>query len=623
MPKIKLDLGLKISIIIALSVCALMFFGSISGSASLASLITSTTGESYSKISGVIASSVATAVNREMELIKADASGDVLKKAARDNRPAGAYTENTASEKLKSIMASAKYIAEITLTDRSGAIVAATHKVPYLSEADQDWWQRAFNGGKGSAAVGSILLDEGTGAWCIPFAVPVRDEGGNVAGIYKALVDIKVFFKPLEGFKMGRTGNALLVDDKGYLVYYPKANPFSNKFCDYKELRNALESRSKWLVLRTVYMHTPKAFASYAEVASPILAGGGISWKVFIVQNASEVYGSLGAFTIRIALFAILLIIAMSFAAMFMFARIFKKPLAELEEGFERLSRGDLDYEVKVKTGDEIEHLAESYNRMREALKKVTAPASAVEKEAQARKMAECRVDAVNDDCVTQSAMLREEITALRSEMRLLAEQASGKGGEKHKHASEALEAYVAKMAKTVDGLADSAAIERGRIALNIELVDFRGMVKEAIFVLEPKIREKGLDLKLNMPGNKIMINADESRLKQVLLNIVENAIKFTEKGYIEIEIKELKDSVECSITDTGIGIAYDAIPAVFERTERLSSIPGRKARGGGLELFVAKGVIEAHKGTISVESEVGKRTKFLFNIPKNVSIQK
>ena len=85
-------------------------------------------------------------------------------------------------------------------------------------------------------------------------------------------------------------------------------------------------------------------------------------------------------------------------------------------------------------------------------------------------------------------------------------------------------------------------------------------MVKEAIFVLEPEIREKGLDLKLNMPGNKIMINADETRLKQVFLNIVENAIRFTERGYIEISIKELKDTVECSIADTGIGIKEEDI---------------------------------------------------------------
>ncbi len=652
MPKIKLDLGLKISLIIAVSVFVLMSFGSILGSASLSGMITSTAGESYGKIAGVIAASIATAVNREIELVRADASGDILRSAARDSgarlapdaksaqgdfdgmnkrwaaassdsQLVTAYTENAASAKLKSIMAADKDVVEIALTDRSGSLVAATRKVAYFYEADQDWWRKAFNGGKGKAAIGGILPDEETGTWCIPFAVPVRDEAGNVVGIYKALVDIRAFFKPLEDFKVGRTGNALLVDDKGYLVYYPQSKPFSNKFCDYKELQKALENRSKWLVLRTVYMHTPKAFAAYAEVTNPALAEGGVIWRVFIVQDAKEVYGALGAFTARIAFFAVLLVILMSFAAMFIFAGIFKKPLGQLEEGFERLSRGDLDYEVEVKTGDEVEHLAEAYNRMREALKKVTVPIAAVERETQARQRAEHKVNAISTDFASQSAVLREEIEAVRNEMRLLAEQGSGKGLEKQKHAAEALEVYIAKMAKTVNELADSAAIERGMVEFIMGPVDFRSMVKEAIFVLEPKIREKGLDLKLNMPGNKIMVDADEARLKQVFLNIVEGAIRFTERGYIEIAIKELKDTVECSITDTGAGIPQDAISSVFERAERFSSIHGRKARGGGLELFVAKGVIEGHKGTISVESELGKRTKFVFTLPKITSAQK
>ena len=608
MPKIKLDLGLKISIIIAVSVFILMSFGSILGSVSLSGLITSTTGESYGKIAAVIAASVAGAVNREMEIVKTDASSDLLK--------------IDAAAKLKSIMAAGKNIAAITLTDKSGAIVAATRKTVSSNEGDEEWWKRAFDGGKGKAVVGGILPEEETGAWCIIFAVPIRDDSGSVAGVYKALVDIRTFFKPLEDFRMGRTGNALLVDDKGYLVYYPQSKPFSNKFCDYKELQKTLDDKSRWLVMRTVYLHTPKAFAAYAEVANPALAEGGIIWRVFIVQDAKEVYGALGAFTGSISLIAILLIIVMSFAAIFMFSSIFKRPLKALEEGFERLSRGDLDYEVKVKTGDEIEHLADAYNRMREAMRKVTVPIAAVEKETQARQKAEGRADAMSSDFASQSAVLREEIAAVRSEMRLLAEQGAGKGLEKQRHAVEALEAYIARMAKTVNELADSAAIEQGRVELNIGPADFRGMVKEAIFSLEPKIREKGLDLKLNMPGNKIMVNADEARMKQVFINIVENAIKFTEMGYIEIAIKELKDAVECSITDTGAGISRDAIAGAFERAERPGNMPGRKARGGGLELFVAKGVIEGHNGTISVESEPGKRTKFVFTLPKTTSAQ-
>ena len=561
MPKIKAGLGLKIPLVIALSVIFLTTVGTISGYNSLSRMINVTTGENFGKIATVMASSVSAIIDEEMRKALSAAHGD---------------TEiNTAIKNDK-------------------------------------------------AYLGDITPGESGDTWYIPFIVPVKDASGSVIGTHKSLVDISVLFKPLEDFKVGRTGNALLVDSRGYLVYYPQTKPFANKFCDYKELQKALEDRSKGLILHTVYLHTPDAFTATAEVSNQLLIEKGIGLHVFIVQDAGEVFEPLGAFIGRMVLFAILIIIAMSIFAAFIFGWAFTRPMRELQEGFEHLAKGDLDYKVEIKTGDELEGLAASYNAMREGLKKVTTSITSLEKEAQARQKAEYRASAISADFTSETAHLSEEIDSIRNELRSIIEQPSVRLGDKQqqKKATDALDAHIAKLARGVNELADVAAIERGRIELNMTSFDFREMIKDAVFTWEPKIREKGLDLKLDMSANKIIIPADEARLKQVFHYIIEGAIKFTERGYIEISVKELKNDVECSVADTGVSITRDALPGVFERDEYPSGIPGRNARGGGLKLFIAKGIIEAHNGKITVESELNKKTKFTFILPKNASRQ-
>ena len=109
-------------------------------------------------------------------------------------------------------------------------------------------------------------------------------------------------------------------------------------------------------------------------------------------------------------------------------------------------------------------------------------------------------------------------------------------------------------------------------------------------------------------------------RLAKLAAITAEGIDAYGNKYEISSSIKELKDTVECSIADTGAGIPRDAIPAVFERAERPSAVPGQKARGGGLGLFLAKGIIESHNGKIWVESEIGKKTKFIFTLPRATS---
>ena len=113
------------------------------------------------------------------------------------------------------------------------------------------------------------------------------------------------------------------------------------------------------------------------------------------------------------------------------------------------------------------------------------------------------------------------------------------------------------------------------------------------------------------------MFYAEKRRIRQVLVNLISNAVKFSEKGCIEIKIEDKDDGVEFSVKDSGKGIAEENLPKVFAKFQQFDRDFGPGERGAGLGLAIAKGLIELHKGKIWVESRLGEGSKFSFSLPK------
>ncbi|HPS13125.1 MAG TPA: ATP-binding protein, partial [Prolixibacteraceae bacterium] len=114
----------------------------------------------------------------------------------------------------------------------------------------------------------------------------------------------------------------------------------------------------------------------------------------------------------------------------------------------------------------------------------------------------------------------------------------------------------------------------------------------------------------------EMMIVSDDAKLKQVLINFVSNALKFTEKGFIEIGLKNEGNSLQLFVKDTGIGIPKESHENIFERFRQVETAHTRKFGGNGLGLAISKSLIELLGGTIGMESEVGKGSTFNFSIP-------
>ncbi|MFW6056959.1 MAG: sensor histidine kinase [Chloroflexota bacterium] len=177
------------------------------------------------------------------------------------------------------------------------------------------------------------------------------------------------------------------------------------------------------------------------------------------------------------------------------------------------------------------------------------------------------------------------------------------------------IEVEVDRLAQMVDELGELSLIETGQVALDREPVKIEAMVTRSIERLEAQAVRAGISLELDIAADLPQPLADERRLEQVLVNLLHNAIKFTPPGgRVSVSAESDDHNVTITITDTGIGIAEDDLPRIFERFYKADK--SRSNRGTGLGLAIARHVIEAHGGTIRAKSREGSGSVFVFNLP-------
>jgi signal transduction histidine kinase len=172
------------------------------------------------------------------------------------------------------------------------------------------------------------------------------------------------------------------------------------------------------------------------------------------------------------------------------------------------------------------------------------------------------------------------------------------------------------RLARMISSLLDISSIETGKIKLARKVTDLTELVKDVAFEFKKRAAEKGIDLGVKLPGCAAGVFADPDKITQVLTNLVDNALKFTEKGSVEMSVTLLKDEAACTVRDTGIGIAPDNVNKLFEKFQQFSRQAGPGEKGFGLGLSIAKGIIELHQGRIWAQSEPGQGTSIIFTLP-------
>jgi len=172
------------------------------------------------------------------------------------------------------------------------------------------------------------------------------------------------------------------------------------------------------------------------------------------------------------------------------------------------------------------------------------------------------------------------------------------------------------RLSSLINDLLDISRIEAGKVKLDMREIDIEEIITQVITLTNPIIRNKSLQViqSIREPLPKIM--ADKDKLMQVIINLISNAIKFTDEGCIVCSARVVDESIIVSISDTGVGIREEDKKYIFEKFSQVGDTLTSKPTGTGLGLAICKYIIEEHGGKIWVESEIEKGTDFSFSIP-------
>ena len=328
----------------------------------------------------------------------------------------------------------------------------------------------------------------------------------------------------------------------------------------------------------------------------PPTIAGGPSDNLYIIPEPSAGFPSPLSLSHAIGRFLIwgaLLAVAVAFLFTFFLSRRISAPVKTLSHATRRLGQGDLSQRVQLKDKGEMGELAQAFNYMASDLEQV---------EQLRRNMV---ADAAHE--------LRTPLSNIRGYLEAI------RDGVKKPDAAtiNILEQETALLAQLVDDLQELSLTEAGELKLVRQAEDITALVNQTVASMQAQATTKGVSVSIDLPAGLSPVDVDYNRIVQVLHNLLENALTHTAAGgAVTVAVRQQDNYLEVAVSDTGEGIPDADLPDIFERFYRVDKSRARATGGSGLGLTIAKRLVEAHGGTIEVQSEPGKGSRFSFTLP-------
>ena len=271
-----------------------------------------------------------------------------------------------------------------------------------------------------------------------------------------------------------------------------------------------------------------------------------------------------------------------------------------------------LRHQVNVKTRE----LRQINQEMEQRIAERTAELAAAMKKAQ-------EADRIKSAFLaTMSHELRTPLNSIIGFTGILLQGLAGPLNEEQQKQLSMVQSSARHLLALINDVLDISKIEAGQLAISLTTFDLKTSIEKIVRMVSPTAEKKGLNLKVEISEKVNRVTTDQRRLEQIILNILTNAVKFTEKGEIRVLCTSENDCYILSVSDTGIGIPSEAIPALFKPFHQIDTGLTRKYEGTGLGLSIAKRLIEMMGGSIQVESKWGQGSTFTIRFPKNSGSQ-
>jgi signal transduction histidine kinase/CheY-like chemotaxis protein len=305
-----------------------------------------------------------------------------------------------------------------------------------------------------------------------------------------------------------------------------------------------------------------------------------------------------------------------------MIARRITRPLEELTRGAQHIAEGHFDRRLDIRSGDELQVLAEAFNHMSAGLKQNVEQLEESNKKLGAVNEELKELDRVKSDLLANvSHELRTPLTAIKGYTDYMLERKLGAISEKQEKGLLVVQRNMERLARTINALLDFSRLDLGRVTLNIQPFHLPALVDHILLNLSSELENKRLAVTLAIEPTLPQVIGDREKISAVLENLIINAVKFTpEGGRLTVSAARRAGSArpeaELRVSDTGIGIPAEQVGRIFARFHQVDASSTRRFGGVGLGLAIVKSILDAHGSPIEVESQIGRGTAFRFTLP-------
>ena len=344
------------------------------------------------------------------------------------------------------------------------------------------------------------------------------------------------------------------------------------------------------------------------------------NWGVTVSADSKEAFAPV--YRLRnVDILVIVVLLIGGCALAYLIARSIARPLEELQDGVKALAGGELGTRVTISDGLEVTTLADEFNKMAGRLddlyqtleKKVDERTRELQEANERLKI----LDELKSDFVSMASHeLRSPLSSMKMGVATVVREMVGSLNDEQKMMLTIAERNIDRLTKLTTDLLDLTKIEARQLDLELNENDLFELAREVVESDEPAATAKDLRLEVISRNGPVTARCDRDRVYQVLQNLLGNAINYTDEGSVTVSIDLRDDWVEVDVTDTGPGISPQAIGTIFEKWSQAHADTRSEKRGTGLGLAICKGIVEAHGGSITVQSQVGEGTTFTFRVP-------
>jgi signal transduction histidine kinase len=428
-----------------------------------------------------------------------------------------------------------------------------------------------------------------------------------------AEVNLKFVGEVVRQLQPGKEGKVYVVDSADHLVAHPNMSLVLRK----TDLSGYAPLQKMRLGLGEGGPIVGMIDAEGLEGGAAMLSAGFIpaaGWLVVVEQPQAEVLDPVYAAITRTGVLFMAGLLAALLVSYFL-ARRLAEPILEVRRGAEKLADGDLSTRISVKTGDEVEGLSHEFNRMADQLQDYTTGLE--------RKVAEktAQLELANrhksEFLANMSHELRTPLNAIIGFSEVLKERMFGELNAKQGEYVSDIYGSGQHLLSLINDILDLAKVEAGRMELDVHEFDVAAAINNCATLIRERAARNRLRFAFEIDPRIGRWRGDERKFKQVLLNLLTNAVKFTPPGGdVVLRARIEGESLQVSVTDTGVGIAPVDQDVIFTGFHQLGSTGEVKNEGTGLGLALSRRLMQLHGGSLTVESIPGKGSTFTAVFP-------